>query len=137
MKTKTGFVEIVHTADWAVRVWAPDLAGLFSTAADALYALTDTQLDRTADFVPQSISIGGSDTEDLLVAFLSELLYLAEALKLGCPEIQLQVVGFEVKAELKCWPILRQAKEIKAVTYHHLAICENSEGLETTIVFDV
>jgi len=32
-KSLSGFEEIRHTADWALRVWAPDLSTLFTQAA--------------------------------------------------------------------------------------------------------
>ena len=35
-----GFEEITHTADWALRVWADDLEGLFAEAARGMYALS-------------------------------------------------------------------------------------------------
>jgi len=34
-----GFEEKAHTADWALRVWADDLEGLFAEAARGMYAL--------------------------------------------------------------------------------------------------
>jgi len=40
-------------------------------------------------------------------------------------------------AEVAGAPIESIAKEIKAVTYHNLAVRETARGLETTIVFDV
>src|SRR5512145_2314851 len=40
-----GFEEIAHTADWSVRVWAPDLPSLFGEAARAMNSLAGTVID--------------------------------------------------------------------------------------------
>jgi SHS2 domain-containing protein len=45
--------------------------------------------------------------------------------------------GERLLAEVEGAPIESIAKEIKAVTYHNLAVRKTGRGLETTIVFDV
>ena len=40
-----GYREIEHTADWELKVWAPDLRGLLEQAARGMYALSGIILD--------------------------------------------------------------------------------------------
>jgi SHS2 domain-containing protein len=152
-----GFEEISHTADWSVRVWAQDLPSLFAEAARAMNSLSGTvmgsgpRLKRTFESV-------APDSESLLVAFLSELVYYQEQENLAFDEFKIEVrkpvlplsstsgtlvsstaisKGEKLKVEMEGAQIVSVDKAIKAVTYHNLQIKETNEGFETTIVFDV
>ena len=131
-----GFEEISHTADWAVRVWAPDLPSLFMEAALAMNALSGVRLQDGAR-LKREFEAQGSDAESLLVAFLSELVYYQEQEGLAFNAFKLQVAGTRLQVEMEGAQILSVDKAIKAVTYHSLKILETDQGLETTIVFDV
>jgi SHS2 domain-containing protein len=131
-----GFREVEHTADWELEVWAADLAGLLEQAATGMYRLMGV---RFAPGKPQTrhLELQAEDREGLLVAFLSELLYLTEMEKLGFDEYQLSIEGDNLSAQISGYPIDSLSKEIKAVTYHHLDIRERDEGLAVNVVFDV
>ena len=131
-----GFEEIEHTADWAMRVWAPDLAGLFEYAARGMYALAGIQ----GKGVPREqiiLTLEGEDIEDLLVGFLSELLYWLYVKGLVFDTFHIEVQDGELKARLTGSPVASYGKEIKAVTYHDLRVKSTPHGYETVIVFDV
>jgi SHS2 domain-containing protein len=131
-----GFEEIEHTADWALRVWAPDLPQLFIQAAQGMYHLMDVVLiagERQAG----AIKLEGFDEESLLVAFLSELLYIGEAQGLGYESFELKFEAGSLYASLEGAQILSQKKEIKAVTFHNLEIQQYDGLFWVTIVFDV
>ena len=131
-----GFNEIDHTADWAVEIWAPDFAGLLVESAHAIFVLTGLRVKSEPRETRQA-HLTAADRESLLVAFLSEILYLAEQENLGFDMIDLTVDRYTLTARLDGAAILSQFKEIKAVTYHNLAIRETAGRLEVTIVFDV
>mgnify|MGYP000960768835 CR=1 FL=1 len=131
-----GFKEIGHTADWALEVSAPDLPGLFRLAAEGMYALTETTL-KAHPRVERSIELSAIDEESLLVAFLSELLFLSESEGLGFDRFQITLHGPALQAQIEGAPIAGQKKEIKAVTYHNLQISRTPAGVSVTIVFDV
>lgn len=135
-KLNVGFREIEHTADWELHVWAPDLPLLLEQAACGMFALAQTQL---ADEPHCSVAfeISFVDREILLVDFLTELLFFAEEENLAPEQYQLKLDGTSLKVQLTAAPILQQAKEIKAVTYHRLQVRETERGLEVNIVFDV
>ena len=131
-----GFREREHTADWELEVWAPDLACLLEQAALGMLALSGARLQE-GPRQRRALSLQAEDAERLLVAFLSELLWLGEAEGLGFDRYELQVVGFTLQAGLEGAPIASLAKEIKAVTFHNLNIRQTERGLEANIVFDV
>lgn len=131
-----GFIEIEHTADWALKVWAPDLSELFMQAAKGMYWLIETTL-QTEPRQERAIALEGDDTETLLVGFLSELLYYGESEGLAFDAFDVSILGSSLAARVQGAPIAEQKKEIKAVTYHNLAIEQTPHGVQTTIVFDV
>ena len=72
------FELIEHPADVGIRVYGRDLAALFTHAALGLCSLvtdTDTVLERET----RSVEVAAPDRESLLVAWLSEVLWLIEA----------------------------------------------------------
>lgn len=135
-QTSSGFREIQHTADWELEAWAPDLPALLEQAARGMYTLAGVQLHPDPR-QGRSLTLVTGDPESLLVKFLSELLWLAEHDSLAFDTFDLQLNGETLHAQLNGAPIAALAKEIKAVTYHNLAIQPTGRGLEVRIVFDV
>ena len=131
-----GFREQPHTADWALEAWAPDLMGLFEQAARGMYALMHARL-RKGPRDSYRLKLSAPDSETLLVAFLSELLYLTQHDNIGFDAYTLAFHGTTLTAAVAGAPIESIAKEIKAVTYHNLAVRETERGCEATLVFDV
>jgi SHS2 domain-containing protein len=135
-----GFEEVAHTADWALRVWADDLAGLFAEAARGMYALAGAQQD-TGPKEKRTFAAEAQDAESLLVAFLSELVYAAEQEKTMFTGFQVRTLegadGWRLEVEMEGAPIVSINKTIKAVTYHNLQIQPTTRGYEVEIVFDV
>ena len=136
MNHPAGFNEIHHTADWEIEVWAPDLPGLFEQAAIGMYALSGTHL-YSEPRISRTLELTAEDAEGLLVKFLAELLYLSEQYGLAFDVFELQIDTGSLRGRLLGAPMTEQTKEIKAVTYHKLAIQPGPRGLEARIVFDV
>lgn len=131
----TGFEEIEHTADWALRVWAPDLPAFFEQAVAGMYHLMGAKW-QNAPLEKFRLTLTGEDPETLLVAFLSEILYLLEKGKIA-HVFYLEFQDKSLSAELECLPLKAIDKEIKAVTFHNLTILRKNGLLEATITFDV
>ncbi len=127
---------MAHTADWALKVWAENLDCLFAEAAIGMYSLMEVELNH-GQRVSESMRLESMDHESLLVSFLNELLYKIESRRLAFDQLSVKVDGFELNAELQGSPITYQKKEIKAVTFHNLAIVQSEDRFEVTIVFDV
>lgn len=136
MVTETGYREIEHTADWELKVWAPNLSSLLETAARGMYALAQMQLV-DGERESREFEIPFGDRESLLVDFLAELLYLGEGEGLVMDEFSFTFDGNTLKVRAWGAPIKNQSKEIKAVTYHRLQIRETEFGLVVNLVFDV
>jgi SHS2 domain-containing protein len=117
-------------------VWAPDLSTLFEQAALGMYSLAGAIL-QTEPRISRSIELQIVDEESLLVDFLSELLYFSEVESVGFDSFELCFNENVLNANLFGAPLETIRKEIKAVTYHNLAIIEGAAGLEVSIVFDV
>lgn len=132
-----GFREIEHTADWALRVWAPDLPTLFVQAAEGMFMLAQVQL-KEGEKLTRTFSLQAQDAESLLVAFLEELLFYGEQDDEGFDRFEVKIgKGFQLEVEVSGGKIVSRKKEIKAVTFHNLAILETDAGYEVEVVFDV
>jgi SHS2 domain-containing protein len=131
-----GYREIEHTADWELHVWAPDLMGLLEQSARGMYALSGVKLEN-GNRLERQIELDTNDAENLLVAFLSELLYYGENEGIGFDTYQIELDNYRLHATLQGAKIARLDKEIKAVTYHRMAIRKKGEVMEVNIVFDV
>jgi len=132
-----GFREHAHTADWELEVWAPDLPGLLEQSARGMHALSGMRL-QCGILQIRSITLHGEDAESLLVRFLTELLWLEQEEGLGFDDFSIVVDSqHNLHAELRGSAIANLDKEIKAVTYHNLAVQTTNQGLRVTIVFDV
>jgi SHS2 domain-containing protein len=132
------FEEIEHTADWALRVRGQDLPELLTNAARGMVSLVVSESAAIPTDVEQHLDIEAIDSEGLLVDWLSELAYWAEAELLIFHQFDLQnVTPTSLKATVRGGHAPKLKKHIKAVTYHNLEIIETEAGLEATVVFDV
>ncbi len=131
-----GFKELRHTADWEIEAWAPDLPSLFEQAAFGMYTISGTHL-YPEPRITRTLELSADDAESLLVKFLTELLFIGEQYGLAFDMFELKISQNHLLARLHGAPMTEQGKEIKAVTYHNLAIQSGPRGLEVRIVFDV
>lgn len=132
-----GFQEVEHTADWAIKVWAPDLEGLLRAAAEGMFRLLEVH--PTSDQgTKEQFEVSADDAETLLVSWLEELLFLHEmhGQAISISNIKL-IDALRLQANVQRLPATKPKKQIKAVTFHQLAIKEHDDRLQTEIVFDV
>lgn len=136
--SKTGFEEVEHTADWALRIYGHDLGELLVNAARGMSHLLVSESANRPPEVEKYIELEAYDTEGLLVNWLSELAYWAEVEGIIFFEFDLhRVTPTHLQATVRGVRTPGLQKHIKAVTYHNLKIVETQTGLETTVVFDV
>jgi SHS2 domain-containing protein len=132
---------IDHTADTGVVLEAADGPSLFENAAFALFDLL-TDLKRVEGRQSLTLGVTGQDWPDLMVAWMRELLYLwvGRGLLVGSARVE-GLEEFRLGATLAVEPFdpRRHAikTEIKAVTYHQLAVTSGPEGWRARIVFDI
>jgi len=135
-ETLAGFREIEHTADWELKVWAPDPPSLLEQAARGMYNLQGVR-PKSGPRLERRYKMAYQELETLLVDFLAELLYLLEIERLAFDRFELSLSEDTLEAVLSGVPIESLAKEIKAVTYHGLEVRRTDCGFEANVVFDV
>jgi SHS2 domain-containing protein len=132
---------IDHTADIAIKAYGKNLSEAFENAAKAMFDII-TDSSEVESIGQYDIELEAPELEQLLVDWLSELLYLNTARN--------QVFGFfkveldEKKSKLKAKVFgdkfdLSKHKigaEIKAVTYHMLEV-RNKRPYHVQILFDI
>jgi SHS2 domain-containing protein len=130
-----GYQEIEHTGDYAIRVWADNLPTLFTDAARGLYQVSGARVG-TGPRIERPVSLRADDIEGLLVAFLSELIYLQEDSGLGFQEFDLDVRQHRLTGTMMGGDLTTIAQPLKAVTYHDLAIEHTGSQYSCEVVFD-
>jgi SHS2 domain-containing protein len=132
------FEEIEHTADRALIIYGRNLEELLLNAARGLNSLMGADEDLNSTPLTKSIELAAMDAESLLVEWLSELVYWAEAEMLVFSKFDLQdVLPTQVNANIYGRRVTQFENHIKAVTYHNLEIVKTETGLTATVVFDV
>jgi SHS2 domain-containing protein len=131
---------IDHTADLGLRVFGRTREDLFSHAARAMFEQI-ADLGSIRENVRRALTVEAPGLEELLVCFLSELLYLFTAEDLLLSKFTLKRMDdrhLEAEAGGEVFSSSRhQLKtEIKAVTYHNLKIEHQETGWKAEIIFD-
>jgi SHS2 domain-containing protein len=133
--------EIEHTADVGIEITAGNLPALFASAGEALYTLIvdPTTVNRQQDM---NISATGNDPEEMLHAWLCELLALfnvqrfvgkhCEIARLEGGEVQGRIGGEKLDLERHAFHT-----EIKGVTYHDFKVWQEAGTWRATVIFDV
>ena len=139
-----GYEIMDHTADKAVRAWSDSLESLFAILADAMFAIF---LDRNsvAPVSTESIEVRAGDLQNLVVRWLSELLYMHEVDGKLILDTQVTEVSEGddccVRATICTAPIdsgeTYLGGAVKAVTYHALRVDHTPTGWEAFVLFDV
>jgi SHS2 domain-containing protein len=134
------FEIIDHTADIGLRVYGMGLEEIFVNAASGLFSLI-TDLKEITPVVSRQVSVTAADSEELLIRWLNELIYIFETghLVFSCFDIE-ELNQQSLKASCRGQKIDRNTRicrEIKAATYHMLSIRHLDTGLEANIIFDV
>jgi SHS2 domain-containing protein len=136
-----GYELIEHTADIGIRVWADDVKGLFEGAARGLFDII-TDIGTVAARIERSLTVRGSGWEEVMVAWLTELLYLHEVKGLlfcdfsiaEADQVGLTGVARGERFNEKRHPI---KTIVKAVTYHQLQIRKQDGHWHARIIFDI
>jgi SHS2 domain-containing protein len=133
------YEELDHTADIRLRVRSPTLGSLFGETAMAM--MTIVYGESRPGKEERTMEIGAENTEDLLIDFLSEILFLSEVEYLVFSSINVHIAGNVLRASLKGEPFdperHRGGTEIKGISYSGLKIVKEDEGYVLDILFDV
>jgi SHS2 domain-containing protein len=134
---------IDHTADVGIRAFGKDMNNAFENAALGMFSII-TDLDKVHAVGEFSIKSEALDIEQLLVDWLSELLYLHAAFSVifsrftvniqnkgGKWQIEGTAIGEELNLEKHPY-----YTEIKAVTHHILKV-EDADVCRVQVLFDI
>ncbi|HVE86634.1 MAG TPA: archease [Myxococcales bacterium] len=126
-----------HTSEVRVRLTAPTFGGLLGEAGRALAELLADEEPGPLQ-APERVSLQGADRVALLVHWLNELVFLSETRKQIYAWFDVQVAtDREVVAQVRGWAASRVRTQVKAATFHGLAVAEGPEGLQAEVVLDV
>ena len=141
MGERPSYREIEHTADVGVELTAPDLPSAFERTAAAMFDL-ECDLGRVGDSWRGSVRVVGLDLQNLMVRWLSELLFLSESEGVLLSRFtveRLDGLALEASVAGERFDRARHAVrvEIKAPTYHGLRVEQTDGGWEAEVLFDV
>jgi SHS2 domain-containing protein len=130
-----------HTADILLRVRGRDLRELFTNALAGLHAVLG-ELVPGKQAETATITLTAENREELFHDWLAEALYYAEARHEFFREVRfVELTDTSLIAEVAAaaMDLERCAfdREIKAVTYHELAIRQERDTLVATVVLDI
>jgi len=135
------FRQFEHTADLGIEVEADSRAELFEAAGLALFSLmVDTSSVRATE--TRAISAQGEDEEELLRAWLHELLLAFAIGGFVAREVEVEridrcEVEGTIRGEAYQEGMHRFEREIKGVTYHGLTVEEANGKWMARVIFDV
>lgn len=135
------YEQFPHTADIGIRVYGATMKALFKNAAFAMFDII-ADLEGLKPSVTESVALQAQDYEELLIAWLDELLYRFYTKQLIFSDFEIEELDeSKIKARAFGRPIAanrnRLKTEIKAATYHNLKIDKASDGYTVEIVLDV
>jgi SHS2 domain-containing protein len=130
-----------HTADLGVRVFGQTCKEVFANAAYALFDLL-TDLNRVQETLSYNLRVQAADREELLVRWLGELLFLSGSQGYLFKRFSISHLdqnSLRAVAHGETFdPSRHEFKvEIKAVTYHQVAVKEEDGKWEAKVIFDI
>lgn len=129
---------IDHTADIVIRTSGNNMNQAFENAA---YALFDTMCDASSvkPITIKKVECEAGDLEQLLVDWLSRLLFLCDVDDMLFSEFEVKITGTKLQARMKGEKLDADKHhlktDIKAITYHMLEVDQNTNSIQ--VLFDV
>lgn len=135
------FEIIEHTADVGIRAYGNTLSECFENAARGMFAIiTDnSEIDSVGEY---RIEVSSDNLENLLVDWLSELLFLNSAHGLVFGDFKVEIDERKVSLDGRAFGEKYDRNkhgygtEIKAVTYHMLKV-KREPPYEVQVLFDI
>jgi len=130
-----------HTADLGAYFYGANPEEVFVNAGSALFSLMLDRTPRQGDET-EKVTIEGTDPEDLLVRWLNELLYIFQVRERAAVDIRIEKFrGNGLTAVLTLAPYDLEVhgvkNEIKAATYHQVALEPIKNGWRAKVIFDL
>lgn len=135
------YEQFSHTADIGVKVFGRSLKELFENAAFAMFDII-ADLEGLKGPIVKKIALTAPNKEELLIAWLDELLYNFYTKQIVFYEFKVDELSddmIKAKAFGRGLAVNRNRlkTEIKAATYYNLKIIKRDDYYEVDIIFDV
>lgn len=138
------FEIIDHTADIGIVAYGKTKREVFINAAKGMFEIIAGENRDLKENFYDKIKLEAKSLEDLLIAWLNELLYISEVKLVILNKFKIKELSDgQIKAEVGGTKInhlsVRVKREVKAVTYHRLEIKKDEEsGLwSAQVIFDI
>ncbi len=135
------FEELEHTADVRMKITAPTFPDLLSESGFALSATLYGAYPYETPDASFPLAAEGKDLPELLVNYLSELLFLMETEYLVPQTITAEVSGTAVSGTVAGVAFSREKHSggigVKGISYSGLSLRQTSAGYELIIIFDI
>ena len=130
-----------HTADVGIHAFGRTLPELFIHAAQGMESLVVAP-EQVRESVSREIAVEGHDIVSLLIAWLSELIFLFDTEYLLFRTFEIDAfTETSVRGRASGEPYDAQRHElssaIKAVTWHEAAVEPGDDGYKARIIFDI
>jgi SHS2 domain-containing protein len=138
---ENGFRILEHPADMGIEATGADLSEAFRQAAFGLVSIV-VDPSTVQPSVQKEVSLDGSDAENLLVRWLSEILYLYDGEDFLVSDIEMaNVSATKLKAKLHGEYVVegrhRLRMDVKAITYHQVGVSRGPEGATVRVFLDI
>ncbi len=128
---------IDHPSDTGIEVSGKDLRELFENAATGMMSMMFEEPCR-GTLRSYDVKVQADNTESLLIAWLSELLYLMDSKRTTLTEFRIgKLTDKELEAKVLGGKICKYITFIKAATYNQLEIKKEKTGYRARVIFDV
>lgn len=135
----SGYEILEHTADVGLRAEADSLERLFEVATEGMAVIAGSWHPGQGRERP--LEVDGNDFAGVLVEWLSEALYEQDSKNASVAAVRLdEVSGSAARGAIALRDFAGEPSEgvqIKAVTFHQLAVERVPEGWRATVFFDV
>jgi SHS2 domain-containing protein len=128
-------------ADFEFEAYGETLPDLFAQCGKAVFmAITD--IDTISASQKVEFEVSGETLEDLLFAFLSELIFLKDTRKMFFCDFAIEITGsYQLYCKAMGETIDRQKHQtktdVKAPTYHKLKITQDETGFGAKVILDL
>jgi SHS2 domain-containing protein len=135
------FVILDHPADLGIEATGRSLSEAFENAAAGLMSVI-LDPETVAACETRTIALDGADREQLLVKWLSEILYLYDGERFAAVEFSVADLGdTSLKADIRGEPFVPgrhvSRMDVKAVTYHQLSVEGGPAGGRVRVFLDI
>lgn len=132
---------IDHPADLGIEAFGRSLSEAFEQAALALMSVI-LDVDSAEPLESREVVLDGSDLEQLLVKWLTEVLYLYDGKRFVGARFQIsELTTQRLRALVRGEPFSgekhRTRLDVKAITYHQLLVERSAEGARVQVFLDI